>query len=100
MKGAGDTVKSEVKKSAGKAAKKAPKAKQALKRMVSEIDAQAACKALICVKLRHCNATSYESACSSIHMPQKQAGELVAQESHDTHHNTSKCESRRVPAES
>lgn len=39
-KAAAAVVKSEVKKSAGKVAKKAPKAKKALKRMVSEIDAE------------------------------------------------------------
>ena len=41
-------VKSETKKAVNKAAQKAPKAKKALKRMVSEIDAQAASKAAFC----------------------------------------------------
>ena len=41
-------AKSEVKKSAGKVAKKAPRAKQALKRMVSEIDAEDASECAYC----------------------------------------------------
>ena len=45
MKTAAETVKSETKKSVARAAKKAPKAKRALKRMVSEIDAQTASRA-------------------------------------------------------
>jgi predicted component of type VI protein secretion system len=52
--GAAETVISEVKKNAGKAAKKVPKAKTALKRMVSEIDAQAAGQTAVLILASHC----------------------------------------------
>jgi uncharacterized protein YjbJ (UPF0337 family) len=52
--GAAETVRSEVKKSAGKFAKKVPKAKKALKRMVSEIDAQAAGQTAVLILGSHC----------------------------------------------
>ena len=50
---AAEAVGSEVKKSAGKAAKKVPNAKKALKRMVSEIDAQAAGQAAVLILALH-----------------------------------------------
>lgn len=53
-KGAAETVRSEVKESAGKATKKVPKAKKALKRMVSEIDAQAAGQTAVSILASHC----------------------------------------------
>ena len=52
--GAAETVRSEVKKSAGKFAKKVPKAKKALKHMVSEIDAQAAGQTAVLILGSHC----------------------------------------------
>ena len=51
---AAETVIYEVKKNAGKAAKKVPKAKKALKRMVSEIDAQAAGQTAVLILASHC----------------------------------------------
>ena len=63
-------VKSETKKAVNKAAQKAPKAKKTLKRMVSEIDAQAASKALLVLhscralpSLCHFEAAVHKHAC-------------------------------------
>ena len=57
------TAKSEVKKSAGKVAKAAPKAKKALKRMVSETDAEVASECIVRLCQGRC-AISYLDLCT------------------------------------